>query len=260
MFGLSLSQMQGRSPLDPRWRTVREDGSDYPGDEHPAMVALRTGVKARDRLGVFNPADGNYRWLDVTAVPDCRPGQHGPWRVYAAFEDVTERRAAEEQLQVAQKMEAMGRLAGGVAHDFNNLIAVITGYADLLGEKFSDEDPRRADVDEIRQAGRRLWVERGRFEGGDALLDSPVGLAGRTVSGTLLAAGRDLPDELLHECRRVQPAEGGRAGVTRLPQLTVGRYLGDSGEEAHAYFAALWALLRPALKGCAAAAPRIWAT
>lgn len=113
---------------------------------------------------------------------------------------------------------------------------------------------------EIRQHGRPLWVERARFEGGDPLLDSPVGLAGRTVSATLVAAGRDLPAELILECKRLQPGESGRAGVTRLPRLAAARYLGDSGEEAHDYFARLWALLRPALKGCTAVKPRIWST
>ncbi len=126
------------------------------------------------------------------------------------------------------------------------------------GERFVRGQVRQRT--EIRMRGRPLWVERARFEGGDPLLDSPVGLAGRTVSATLVAAGRDLPSELILECKRLQPDGSGRAGVTRLPLLAAARYLGDSGEEAHDYFARVWALLRPALKGIPAVAPRIWAT
>ncbi|MGZ6269990.1 MAG: ATP-binding protein, partial [Candidatus Limnocylindrales bacterium] len=69
--------------------------------------------------------------------------------------DVTERRRLEEQLRQAQKMEAVGRLAGGVAHDFNNLLTAINGYAELIRSQLDDDDPLAADVDEIRRSGDR---------------------------------------------------------------------------------------------------------
>ena len=84
-------------------------------------------------------------------------------RLFTAWiRDLTERRTAEEalrlsevQLRQAQKMEAVGRLAGGVAHDFNNVLTAIFGYADLLLDGFPTEDPRRADVEEIKRAANR---------------------------------------------------------------------------------------------------------
>ena len=69
--------------------------------------------------------------------------------------DVTERRTLEEQYQQAQKMEAIGRLAGGVAHDFNNLLTVILGYCELLLADLDPDDPRQADIAEIQKAGKR---------------------------------------------------------------------------------------------------------
>ena len=66
-----------------------------------------------------------------------------------------EARRQEAELLQAQKMEAIGRLAGGVAHDFNNVLAAIFGYSDLLLEQFTDDDPRRADVQEIRRSAER---------------------------------------------------------------------------------------------------------
>lgn len=69
--------------------------------------------------------------------------------------DVTERKRLEEQLLHAQKMDAVGRLAGGVAHDFNNLLTAITGYSELLMNALKEQDPLRRDVEEIRKAGER---------------------------------------------------------------------------------------------------------
>ncbi|MGD0528732.1 MAG: ATP-binding protein, partial [Polyangiaceae bacterium] len=69
--------------------------------------------------------------------------------------DVTARRQLEAQFLRAQKMEAVGRLAGGVAHDFNNILSVILSYAELIASDLKPADPMRADVEEIRTAGLR---------------------------------------------------------------------------------------------------------
>ena len=113
---------------------------------------------------------------------------------------------------------------------------------------------------EIFRGGERLWAERARVTGGDPLLSSPVGLAGRGVCATLLAAGRDVPNETLAACREVPAGDTALAGVTRMPRLLIARWLGDSGEDARRYFAALWTVLRPVMRRSAAIEPRIWST
>jgi two-component system, cell cycle sensor histidine kinase and response regulator CckA len=89
---------------------------------------------------------------DATAVKDA----DGTVLCYAVnVQDLTERRRAEEQVRQAQKMEAVGRLAGGVAHDFNNMMMIIMGFSDFLLTTLARDDPRWADADEIRKAADR---------------------------------------------------------------------------------------------------------
>jgi PAS domain S-box-containing protein len=93
--------------------------------------------------------DGKKLLLEATARTHVIRGR--PVRI-TALRDMTERRALEDQFRQAQKMEAVGRLAGGVAHDFNNLLTVILSYTDMMIEGVSPKDPRAEDLSEIRKA------------------------------------------------------------------------------------------------------------
>lgn len=113
----------------------------------------------------------------------------------------------------------------------------------------------------IQRDGRPIWLERGRIDGGGDLLDSPAGLAGFTITGTLLASGASVGPDLLAACRAVAPSESGaRHGLSALPDLLVARYLGHSSEAARNWFIELWHLLRPTFAGREAVPPRIWNT
>jgi signal transduction histidine kinase/HAMP domain-containing protein/ActR/RegA family two-component response regulator len=72
-----------------------------------------------------------------------------------SFRDITEKRRLEDSLRQSQKMEAIGRLAGGVAHDFNNVLTVIMGYGDFLASKIPRDDPMFKDLEEIKKAAER---------------------------------------------------------------------------------------------------------
>ena len=99
LLGVSIDQMQGRTSVDPRWKAIHADGSPFPGETHSLNVAAKTGKPAIDEImGIYNPKSGTYVWLSVNSTPEFLPGEKKPFRAYAVFRDITDRKLAEEML------------------------------------------------------------------------------------------------------------------------------------------------------------------
>ncbi len=95
ILGLTLDQIQGRAPMDPGWKTIRQDGADFPEEEHPSMVALRTGKEVSGVvMGIFNPSLNDFRWTSINALPLFMDGENRPYQVYTTFTDITDLKAA----------------------------------------------------------------------------------------------------------------------------------------------------------------------
>ena len=95
---------------------------------------------------------GNILWVEINAVQISWEGQPA---VLVFLTDITEKKQLEMQFFQAQKMEAVGRLAGGVAHDFNNLLTSILGHSDLMMMRLRSGDPLIGDINEIIKAAKR---------------------------------------------------------------------------------------------------------
>lgn len=104
LLGLTQAELQGRDSVDPRWHAIHLDGSDFPGDDHPAMIALRMGSPVKDvTMGIFHPIRGEYVWLLVNAVPEFRDDEPAPYRVYTTFSDITDQKKAEALLRQSEE-------------------------------------------------------------------------------------------------------------------------------------------------------------
>src|SRR5581483_4605333 len=124
-------------------------------EEHDRLMGeLQRGAKIDNVEARWKRKDGNE--ITVRLSGRAVESSEGPDPVLELIaEDITERRVLEDQFRQAQKMEAVGRLAGGVAHDFNNLLMVISGYTEVLLENTEVSNPLRPKVEAIQQAADR---------------------------------------------------------------------------------------------------------
>ena len=107
ILGLTADQMSGRTSLDPRWRAIREDGSPFPGEAHPAMATLRTGIPQSDvTMGIHKP-DGTLTWISINSQPMIRQGESVPHAVVTSFHDITERKLAAAKVARLTRVYAM---------------------------------------------------------------------------------------------------------------------------------------------------------
>ena len=136
---------------NPLWRAIHPEDRERVRSEIAA--AREQGIPWSHEYRIIQP-DGAVRWIHDRGFP-VRDDQGRVILFTGVATDITERKALEEQLLQAQKMEAVGRLAGGVAHDFNNLLMAITGYGELMRAKVLKDDPLYGHLENILKAGDR---------------------------------------------------------------------------------------------------------
>ncbi len=130
------------------------DGRPYERNEWPLVRSIRAGeVVTNEEIEIVR-GDNTRGWILVSSAP-VRDRNGFVVAGVLTFQDITERKQLEEQLRQSQKMEAIGRLAGGVAHDFNNLLTIIGGYGQMLLDTTNADDPVHKDLEAIMEAANR---------------------------------------------------------------------------------------------------------
>jgi len=159
MLGYKADELIGRKGHD-LYHHTREDGGLYPEEDCPIVQAFRYGRFRQIAEEVFWKKDETSFPVRYSSAPIIEEGK--VVGAVVTFRDITEykrgekeRKKLEEQLFQAQKMESVGRLAGGVAHDFNNMLGVIIGRAEMALEQDVPNDKLQRNIKEILKAGLR---------------------------------------------------------------------------------------------------------
>lgn len=148
-----FSEMFGYEPDEALGRPINE--LVVPPQLHDEASTLSGRITSGDGVSVEavrQRKDGSMIHVSILGTPiEVQDGRH----IYGIYRDITERKELENQLLQSQKLEAVGRLAGGVAHDFNNLMTAVLGHARLLRDDLPEYDPRQDDLAEIERSAER---------------------------------------------------------------------------------------------------------
>jgi len=119
ILGLSADQMRGLKSIDFERSTIREDGSIFLSEDHPAMVTLRTGQPQTNVIMGICKEDRPTRWISINSQPLCHPEQTAPYAVVASFADITEQKLAKEMLKMEAEVARVRSLTDGLTQVAN---------------------------------------------------------------------------------------------------------------------------------------------
>lgn len=171
ILGYSLDEMKNMNSENPKWKAIHKDGSEYPGQSHPAMIAMNTGLITKDVMGVFNPKDDEYKWIMVTATPEFKDGSSNPYQTYTSFEDITELKKIQDKL--AKSEQEYRTLLEEQVNGFAIFSSVFSDNGEFISYRFIDINPayeritgvkreevKGKDIQEIFPGTEHAWIEK----------------------------------------------------------------------------------------------------
>lgn len=245
ILGLKREDMMGSTSFDPRWRAIHPDGRPFPGPDHPAPVALRTGLPQRNILIGVHRSDGPLVWVVVNAVPIFRPGEQTAYAVLVTFRDSTEEVLSRRELiDEREFLEA-------VLSQMPAATVAVYDEALVLERTFGALPERRPQkVSELADARHQLALERAArlaLGGEVARLDATLGAQHLEVR--LLPLSMGLPRRGLVVAHNVTERDALRDQLARQERLvTTGTLAAGVGHEINNPLTLVWAGLDAAIE------------
>ncbi len=136
ILGISGEEIRRADSRKPGGRSVREDGTDFPDDEHPAFITLRTGKAQHQVIMGIEKAPGNVRWISVNSEPIFIDGSDLPEAVVTSFSDITQQKNTERELR--QLNATKDKLFSIIAHDLKSPFNAQLGLLELMMDEQAD--------------------------------------------------------------------------------------------------------------------------
>lgn len=161
ILGRTAEQLLEQPSLCPEAGCIREDGSPFPREEQPDRLVVRTGEPVRNVLmGIPFGKEGedtrHIRWIYVNAMPlGLSSAGSKAGRVVTTFVDFTALRKAQEDLRRVHRLELVARIASGTLHDFNNMLTVMIGLADIAQNALPGDHLARQDLQRLVEVGEQ---------------------------------------------------------------------------------------------------------
>ncbi|MGY6558277.1 MAG: PAS domain-containing protein [Nitritalea sp.] len=215
ILGLSLETLLNSSSIDPRWHIITEEGMPVPGEQQPAMRALKSGQRVKDQvLGVYIPAEQRYRWILVDATPEFMHEEEKPFRVFSTFTDISELKDFETKLEEKRVhlLSIMESSVDGIwsidremkltyanevfKNDFYKLLGKTIHAGDMLLPKMSEEGQKFWSAQYTRglQGERFNFEFHATFQNGDTHIYkvncNPIQLKGEVIGLALFGADK----------------------------------------------------------------------
>lgn len=147
VLNLTADELTGKTSMDPSWNSIREDMSCFPGNEHPAMLCLKTGKTQSDIIMGIQSDKFGTRWIKINSVPLFLNGNDKPSHSVTSFADITairnfedNRRILEQKLVESSRLSTLGEMASGIAHEINNPLAIIRGKVGIVKKNINSQN------------------------------------------------------------------------------------------------------------------------
>ncbi len=155
IFGIPAIHILGRRSIDLEWNTIHEDGSEWRASDHPSIRTLQTGIPFRNLVMGIRREHADIQWLSVNTKPIIAPHADKPFGVVITISDITEQRLIEADMRRMHKLDSIRTLAGGIAHEFNNILGGIIGFTEIATDDARNCLPVEDSLNEIHTLADR---------------------------------------------------------------------------------------------------------
>jgi diguanylate cyclase (GGDEF)-like protein len=234
ILGLTNDEFTARTSLDPRWESVHEDGSPFPGTEHPTMVALRTGLPVLDvTIGLFNPVEDQRRWMIVSAIPLFKNRDPRPYEAFVTLTDITDLKRSRKDVERTNELliglrDATSHLLAHHRIDDTDIAAALHAVAvsSDVDCAYIYENPDASDASSRDREGWLSWCREVGAVSGPPTESEREAAFGRWYDR--FAAGDVVTDRVdeLTGAEREEFSERGVSSVLAVPVFSEGRLWG----------------------------------